>query len=244
MVNGICSGKCDDERINDMVSIAIDGPSGAGKSTISRKAAERFGLIYVDTGAMYRTIGLAAHRRGIDTRDRQSVISLLPEIKLEMKYNGQGEQRMYLWGEDVSAEIRLPEISMCASNVSAIPEVRAFLTDTQRSMAEKHNVIMDGRDIGTVILPNARLKIFLTADVRSRAERRLRELAAKGMTVGFDEVLTDMIKRDEQDTLRAAAPLRPADDAVLLDTSSLSFGESVDAVCGLIAERTGLRARE
>ena len=222
-----------------MISIAIDGPSGAGKSTISRKAAEKFGFIYVDTGAIYRTIGLATKIRGVSLDDTAAVIELLPTLEIELKYNDAGEQHMYLDGNDVSRDIRLPEVSMLASKVSAIPAVREFLIDMQRGMAEKYDVIMDGRDIGTVILSNADLKIFLTADVRDRARRRYEELRAKGMEKPFDEVLAEMEKRDEQDTQRAAAPLKAADDAVLLDTSGNTLEESIDEVCRLISEKTG-----
>lgn len=222
-----------------MISIAIDGPSGAGKSTISRKAAEKFGFIYVDTGAIYRTIGLATKIRGVSLDDTAAVVALLPTLEIELKYNDAGEQHMYLDGNDVSRDIRLPEVSMLASKVSAIPAVREFLVDMQRGMAEKYDVIMDGRDIGTVILPNADLKIFLTADVRDRARRRYEELHAKGMEKPFDEMLAEMEKRDEQDTQRAAAPLKAADDAVLLDTSGNTLEESIDEVCRLISEKTG-----
>ncbi len=222
-----------------MISIAIDGPSGAGKSTISRKAAEKFGFIYVDTGAIYRTIGLATKIRGVSLDDTAAVVALLPTLEIELKYNDAGEQHMYLDGNDVSRDIRLPEVSMLASKVSAFPAVREFLVDMQRGMAEKYDVIMDGRDIGTVILPNADLKIFLTADVRDRARRRYEELHAKGMEKPFDEVLAEMEKRDEQDTQRAAAPLKAADDAVLLDTSGNTLEESIDEVCRLISEKTG-----
>lgn len=222
-----------------MISIAIDGPSGAGKSTISRKAAEKFGFIYVETGAIYRTIGLATKIRGVSLDDTTAVVALLPTLEIELKYNDAGEQHMYLDGNDVSRDIRLPEVSMLASKVSAIPAVREFLVDMQRGMAEKYDVIMDGRDIGTVILPNADLKIFLTADVRDRARRRYEELHAKGMEKPFDEVLAEMEKRDEQDTQRAAAPLKAADDAVLLDTSGNTLEESIDEVCRLISEKTG-----
>ena len=222
-----------------MISVAIDGPSGAGKSTVSRSVAKAFGFIYVDTGAMYRTIGLAAFRKGLDTKDKPSIIGILPELNIELKYNEQGEQRMYLNGEDVSADIRLPEISMCASNVSAMPEVRAYLMDMQRQMAKRYDVIMDGRDIGTVILPDAEVKIFLTASAEERANRRYKELIAKGNEISFEEVLEDMKKRDEQDSNRAAAPLKPADDAIMLDTSDMSFDESIAAVCRLITEKTG-----
>ena len=222
-----------------MISIAIDGPSGAGKSTISRKAAEKFGFIYVDTGAIYRTIGLATKIRGVSLDDTAAVVALLPTLEIELKYNDAGEQHMYLDGNDVSRDIRLPEVSMLASKVSAIPAVREFLVDMQRGMAVKYDVIMDGRDIGTVILPNADLKIFLTADVRDRARRRYEELRAKGMEKPFDEVLAEMEKRDEQDTQRAAAPLKAADDAVLLDTSGNTLEESIDEVCRLISEKMG-----
>lgn len=224
-----------------MISIAIDGPSGAGKSTISRKAAEIFGFIYVDTGAIYRTIGLASKIRGVSLDDKAAVMEMLPKLNIELKYNESGEQHMYLDGKDVSRDIRLPEVSMLASKVSAIPEVRAFLVDMQRDMAKKYDVIMDGRDIGTVILPDADLKIFLTADVNDRAQRRYEELRTKGMLKPFDEVLAEMKQRDEQDTLRAAAPLKAAEDAVMLDTSGNTLEQSVAEVCRLIADRTGRR---
>lgn len=224
-----------------MISIAIDGPSGAGKSTISRKAAEIFGFIYVDTGAIYRTIGLASKIRGISLDDKAAVMEMLTKLNIELKYNESGEQHMYLDGKDVSRDIRLPEVSMLASKVSAIPEVRTFLVDMQRDMAKKYDVIMDGRDIGTVILPDADLKIFLTADVNDRAQRRYEELRTKGMLKPFDEVLAEMKQRDEQDTLRAAAPLKAAEDAVMLDTSGNTLEQSIAEVCCLIADRTGRR---
>lgn len=224
-----------------MISIAIDGPSGAGKSTISRKAAEIFGFIYVDTGAIYRTIGLASKIRGVSLDDKAAVMEMLTKLNIELKYNESGEQHMYLDGKDVSRDIRLPEVSMLASKVSAIPEVRAFLVDMQRDMAKKYDVIMDGRDIGTVILPDADLKIFLTADVNDRAQRRYEELRTKGMIKPFDEVLAEMKQRDEQDTLRAAAPLKAAEDAVMLDTSGNTLEQSIAEVCRLIADRTGRR---
>ncbi len=224
-----------------MISIAIDGPSGAGKSTISRKAAEIFGFIYVDTGAIYRTIGLASKIRGISLDDKAAVMEMLTKLNIELKYNESGEQHMYLDGKDVSRDIRLPEVSMLASKVSAIPEVRTFLVDMQRDMAKKYDVIMDGRDIGTVILPDADLKIFLTADINDRAQRRYEELRTKGMIKPFDEVLAEMKQRDEQDTLRAAAPLKAAEDAVMLDTSGNTLEQSIAEVCRLIADRTGRR---
>ena len=226
-----------------MISIAIDGPSGAGKSTISRAAAKLFGFIYVDTGAIYRTIGLAAKLRGIDVSDNETVISMLPELRIELRYNDSGEQCMLLDGADVSRDIRLPEVSMLASKVSAIPEVREYLVDMQRKMAELHDVVMDGRDIGTVILPNADLKIFLTAGAEDRARRRYEELLQKGVETTFESVLDDLIKRDEQDTMRAAAPLKAADDAVILDTSGNTLEQSVSEVCRLISEKTGLEPK-
>ena len=226
-----------------MISIAIDGPSGAGKSTISRAAAKLFGFIYVDTGAIYRTIGLAAKLRGIDVSDNDTVISMLPELRIELRYNDSGEQCMLLDGADVSRDIRLPEVSMLASKVSAIPEVREYLVDMQRKMAELHDVIMDGRDIGTVILPNADLKIFLTAGAEDRARRRYEELLQKGVETTFESVLDELIKRDEQDTMRAAAPLKAADDAVILDTSGNTLEKSVSEVCRLISEKTGLEPK-
>lgn len=222
-----------------MISIAIDGLSGAGKSTVAKKCAERFGFKYVDTGAIYRTIGLAAFNRGIDTKDSAAVVAILPELNIDLIYNENGEQRMILNGSDVSEEIRRPEISMCASNVSAIAAVRDYLTDMQRNMAKRYDVIMDGRDIGTVILPNADVKVFLTASAEARADRRYKELIKKGSKISYDEVLSDMKLRDEQDTKRAAAPLKAAEDAVYLDTSAMSFDESVDAVAKLIVQRTG-----
>lgn len=222
-----------------MISIAIDGPSGAGKSTVAKKCAERFGFRYVDTGAIYRTIGLAAFNKAINTKDGNAVVAILPELCIDLRYTESGEQRMMLNGSDVSEEIRRPEISMCASNVSAIAAVRNYLTDMQRNMAKKYDVIMDGRDIGTVILPDADVKVFLTASAAARAERRYKELVKKGNKISYDEVLNDMKLRDEQDTGRAAAPLKAADDAIYLDTSDMSFDESVNAVAKLIIEKTG-----
>ncbi len=230
--------------MNGYYAIAIDGPSGAGKSSLARRCAAAFDFIYVDTGAIYRTVGLAALRRGIDRRDEETVKALLPELAIEMRYNETGEQRMYLNGEDVSREIRLPEISICASDVSALPAVRAFLLDMQRKMAREHNVIMDGRDIGTVVLPDAELKIFLTASAEARAERRLKELQAKGVRASFEGVLRDIQYRDEQDSNRAAAPLRAAEDAVTVDTTEIDFEESFRLLCSVIRERLGLTPRE
>ena len=221
------------------ISIAIDGPSGAGKSTLARRCAKEFGFIYVDTGAIYRTVGLAAYRKGIDRKDELAVDEILPELNIEMCYNDAGEQCMILNGEDVSTAIRMPEISICASDVSAHPTVRAYLMDMQRDMAKKYSVIMDGRDIGTVVLPDADLKIFLTASVEARAQRRLLELQGKGVETSFEEVLKDMILRDEQDTNRAAAPLMQAEDAVLVDTSDIDFEQSFELLASVITENTG-----
>lgn len=223
--------------MNDFFSIAIDGPSGAGKSSLARKLAEAFRFIYVDTGAIYRTVGLAAYRAGIDRKDEQAVKSLLPKIKIELGYNEAGEQRMYLDGEDVSAEIRRPEISICASDVSSLPAVRAYLLEMQRELARRNNVIMDGRDIGTVVLPGAELKIFLTADSRARAQRRLLELKAKGIEADFEDVLRDIEYRDRQDSSRAAAPLRAAEDALVVDTSEIDFEQSFRLLAELVVTR-------
>lgn len=223
--------------MKDFYSIAIDGPSGAGKSTMARKLAADFGFIYVDTGAIYRTVGLAAYRTGIDRHDEPAVKALLPKLSIEMRYNEVGEQRMFLDGEDVSEAIRMPEISICASDVSSLPAVRSFLLEMQRKLAREHNVVMDGRDIGTVVLPDADLKIFLTASAEQRAKRRMLELEAKGVDASFDEVLKDIEYRDDQDTKRAAAPLRAAEDAVRVDTSSLNFEESAAVLAGLVIDR-------
>lgn len=223
--------------MKDFYSIAIDGPSGAGKSTMARKLAADFGFIYVDTGAIYRTVGLAAYRTGIDRHDEPAVKALLSKLSIEMRYNEAGEQRMFLDGEDVSEAIRMPEISICASDVSSLPAVRSFLLEMQRKLAREHNVVMDGRDIGTVVLPDADLKIFLTASAEQRAKRRMLELEAKGVDASFDEVLKDIEYRDDQDTKRAAAPLRAAEDAVRVDTSSLNFEESAAVLAGLVIDR-------
>ena len=225
---------------NAPIAVAIDGPSAAGKSTMARAAAKAFGYLYVDTGAIYRTVGLAAQRAGLDSKDREGVIALLPGLEIDMRYDENGVQRMLLGGEDVSEEIRTPKSSIYASDVSALPEVRAFLMEMQRDLARRRSVVMDGRDIGTVVLPEARVKIFLTASAEQRARRRCLELEQKGLPAPYDEVLRDIEYRDRQDTERAAAPLRAAEDAVLLDNSSLSLSESVEAVCRIIRERQGL----
>ena len=220
-----------------MFAIAIDGPAGAGKSTIARKVAAELSIIYVDTGAMYRAIGAYAIRKGVDTKDAESVAALLPEISLELSYSEEQGQRIFLNGEDVSTEIRLPEMGMAASNVSAIPDVRAFLFQQQRSMAKRQSVIMDGRDIGTVVLPDAEVKIFLTASPEERARRRWKEFSEKGLPDTYEEILADVIRRDEQDMNRPIAPLKQADDAVLLDSTELNFAQTVEKVKEIIKER-------
>lgn len=226
-----------------LCSVAIDGPSGAGKSTIAKAAAARFGFIYVDTGAIYRTVGVAARRAGVAPRDVAGVTALLSDLAIRFDYGPDGTQRMFLGEDDVSAEIRQPEISMYASAVSAIPAVRSFLLDMQRDMAKTNSVIMDGRDIGTVVLPDAGLKIFLTAKLEARAARRLAELRQKGDISTLEDVTADMIRRDQNDSTRAAAPLKAADDAVLADTTDMSLQQSIDHICALIADRFGLEDR-
>lgn len=222
------------------ISVAIDGPSGAGKSTLSRAAAKELGFLYVDTGAIYRTAALYTLRCGADPKDAAAVERLLPEIHISMGYDGGGVQRMTLNGEDVTELIRTQEVSMAASAVSAHPAVRAFLLDMQREMAAKHSVIMDGRDIGTVVLPGADVKIFLTAGSEARARRRWLELKERGTPKDFDELLRETEERDANDTNRAAAPLRAAPDAVTLDTTELSFEESLREIIRIIRERAGL----
>ena len=221
-----------------MISVAIDGPSGAGKSTLARRLAGELGYIYVDTGAMYRTIGLYALRAGKDPKDNEAVNALLPSIRLRLT-SVEGEQHIYLGDEDVSAAIRTEEAGMAASAVGANPTVRAYLLDTQRNMAKTQNVLMDGRDIGTVVLPDATVKIFLTASPEARATRRWKEYQAKGMPNTYEEVLADVKQRDYQDTHRAAAPLKQAEDAVLLDTSELNFEQSLAAMKEIIAQKVG-----
>lgn len=223
-----------------MISVAMDGPVGAGKSTVAREAAKRLGFIYADTGALYRAVGLYAVRNGLCDENasdyKEKVTALLPEIKVGIKLEN-GVQKVFLQDEDVSEEIRLPEISMAASAVSAIQAVRDFLLELQRSIARENNVIMDGRDIGTVVLPDAQVKIFITAQPEIRARRRFEELVNKGVEAAFDQVLADLNRRDYQDSHRAAAPLKMAEGAVLLDTSKLDFEGSVNAVIDLVKSR-------
>ena len=218
------------------ISVAIDGPSGAGKSTVARAAAAKLGYVYVDTGAMYRSIGLAVCRRGIAGEDTTGIIATLPEIAIQLTYQD-GAQHVLLNGEDVSSAIRAEEIGMAASAVAAIPAVRTFLLDAQRTLAASRDVLMDGRDIGTVVLPNATVKIFLTATPEARAERRYKELLMKGEKHDYQNVLADVRARDYQDTHRAAAPLRQAEDAVLVDTSELNFDQSFEALKKVIQDR-------
>ena len=217
-------------------NIAIDGPAGAGKSTIAREAAKQLGFIYVDTGALYRSIGLYALRKGIETTDANGVIGILPEIDVQLRYVD-GAQRVILNGDDVSEAIRKPECSMAASNVSAIRDVRKFLLDLQQKMAAENDVIMDGRDIGTVILPNADVKIFLTATPEERANRRFKELVEKGENPDYDELLKEINQRDYNDSHREIAPLKQADDAILFDTTKLGKDEVVSELIRIIAEK-------
>ena len=218
------------------IAIAIDGPAGAGKSTIAKLAAKELGFIYVDTGALYRTIGLAAVRRGYTADDKAEIIAMLDGIAVELAFNEKKEQIVLLDKEDVSGLIRTPEISMMASAVSAIPEVRAYLLDLQRNMAHTNNVIMDGRDIGTVVLPDAKLKIFLSASAECRARRRYDELIEKGMDVKYEDILRDVETRDYNDSHRDIAPLKPAEGAVMVDTSGEDLETSVNKLLNIMRE--------
>ena len=219
------------------IAIAIDGPAGAGKSTIAKLCAKELEFIYVDTGALYRAIGLCAYRNNIGSKDADAILQMLKDIKVELAFNDKKEQIVLLNGEDVSGFIRTPEISMYASDVSAIPQVRAFLLELQRNMAKTNNVIMDGRDIGTVVLPDAQIKIFLTASPQVRAKRRYDELIEKGMDVNFDDILSDVITRDYNDSHREIAPLKPAEDSIIVDTSELNLEQSVSKMISIMKER-------
>ena len=222
-----------------MINVAIDGPAGAGKSTIAKKIAQDKGYMYIDTGAMYRTLAYKAVSQGIDiTIDRESVCAMLGDTAVEVVYKD-GMQRMICDGTDVTDKIRTPQISKGASDISAIPEVREWLLEFQRSLARENNCLMDGRDIGTVVLPFANVKIFLTASPESRAKRRYDELIAKGQNVSYEDVLSDMIARDTNDSTRACAPLKQADDAVYVDTSDLNFEEAVAFVEKIIDDKVG-----
>lgn len=218
-------------------SIAIDGPGGAGKSSLAKAVAKKLSILHVDTGAIYRTIGYAAFAHGLNAKDESQIAPLLKTIRIDMAFDEAGRQKMLLDGKDVSREIRLPEISMYASNVSALPCVRAYLLEMQRDIARKRSVIMDGRDIGTVVLPDADLKIYLTASAEERARRRCLELSERGTPEPYEAVLREINERDEQDMHRAIAPLREAADAIRLDTSALNFDESEQALLKLIQEK-------
>lgn len=217
-----------------MISIAIDGPAGAGKSTIAKEASKRLSYIYVDTGALYRAIAYYMIKNNIN--ENKFIVLSLKDIKIDLNFIN-GEQRVFLCGEDVSEKIRTPEISMNASKISAIPEVRNFLLDLQRNIAKNNNIIMDGRDIGTVVLPFADVKIFLTASIEKRARRRYIELVQKGILCDYDEVLKDMKKRDSDDSNRKTAPLKPADDAIIIDTSECSLEESIELILNTIKNK-------
>ncbi|MBQ1284004.1 MAG: (d)CMP kinase [Acutalibacteraceae bacterium] len=216
-----------------MISIAIDGPGGAGKSTIAKALAKKLGFIYVDTGALYRAIGLYMINNGVDLKNAAAVTEKLDEVKVELKYVN-GEQRVLLCGDDVSEDIRKPEVSMAASDVSAIPAVRDFLLGLQRKMASENNVIMDGRDIGTVVLPNAQIKLFLTASAEERAMRRYKELIEKGKKVEYETVYKELCERDYQDSHREVAPLKPADDSTIIDTTGNDLEKSVQVLMDFI----------
>ena len=221
-------------------SIAIDGPAGAGKSTLARALARELGYLYVDTGAIYRTVAVRAREAGVDPGDPVQVEKLLEGLDIRMDYGGDGVQHMYLSGRDVTQTIRENEISGMASQVAALPAVRAFLLDFQRRQAREHNVVMDGRDIGTVVLPQAGVKIFLTAAPEARARRRTAELLQRGQDADFDEILREIRQRDEQDENRPVAPLRQAEDAALLDTTNLDLKGSLEALLTLVRERLSL----
>lgn len=221
-------------------SVAIDGPSGAGKSTMAKRVAEALNFLYVDTGAIYRTVGLAVLRAKADPDREEQVSALLPGLQIDLDYGADGLQHMYLNGEDVTREIRTPSISMYASRVSALPAVRAFLLQKQRDLAATRNVIMDGRDIGTVVLPDADVKIFLTASAEERARRRFAELEERGTRTTYEEVYSDILQRDRNDSTRAAAPLRQAEDAVLVDTTGISLEDSYTRLLNTIQERIAL----
>jgi cytidylate kinase len=219
-----------------MIQVAIDGPGGAGKSTISKAVAAKLGIVYVDTGALYRTIGYYVRQKNTDPKDAEAVTALLPEISIEVAYEN-GAQHVYLCGEDVTDKIRTPEVSHYASSVSAVPEVRKFLFSLQREIADKRDVIMDGRDIGTVILPDADLKVFLTASAEARARRRYAELTEKGIKTSVEELIAQQNERDARDSSRDVAPLTPADDAILLDNSQINLQETIDEVIRFAREK-------
>ncbi len=218
-----------------MINIAIDGPAGAGKSTIAKTVSKELGYIYVDTGALYRTVGLNALRKGVDTKDADGVVATLDGLKVSLRFVN-NEQRVFLGEEDVSEAIRQNEVSMAASNVSAIPRVREFLFDLQRDIAKNNNCIMDGRDIGTVVLPDAQIKLFLTASAEARADRRFKELTEKGQSVDYDVILKEIKERDYQDSHREIAPLKQADDAILVDSTEMDLPTTIEYMLGVIKE--------
>ena len=219
-----------------MYKIALDGPSGSGKSVMAKAVAKKLNILYVDTGALYRAIGLFMYRNGVDVADKAAVVANLKNVDVKLSQSEEG-QVVYLNGENVNRDIRHPEISMYASGVSSIPEVRAFLLELQRDAAKTNNVIMDGRDIGTVIFPDAEVKIFLFARDEVRAKRRYLELKEKGIDTTLEEVLNDMQRRDENDRTRAIAPAVPAEDAVMLDSSELNIDQTIDAIINIIEKR-------
>lgn len=223
-----------------LYSVAIDGPSGAGKSSVAKAVAKELSILYVDTGAIYRTIGLSICRRELDPKSKADVLPILPQLDIRMAYGNDGLQHMLLNGEDVTVEIRKPEISLYASDVSAMAEVRDFLMEMQRDMARKNCVIMDGRDIGTIVLPDADVKIFLTASAQERARRRYLELQKKGMDKPYEEILAEQEQRDYNDTHRAVAPLKPAQDSMIVDTTELDFEQSKEKILSLIREKLAL----
>ena len=225
--------------MTENIAVAIDGPSGAGKSTLARAVAGRLGYVYVDTGAIYRTIGYYIWKAGVDPRDGAAVAAELPKLRVELRYGDDGLQRMFPNGQDVTDAIRLPEVSQYASQVSAHPAVRSYLLEMQRDLARTRSVVMDGRDIGTVVLPDARVKVFLTASPEARAQRRMRELEQRGTPQPFAQVLEEIQQRDYNDTHRATAPLRQAADAVALDTTELNFQESEEALLCIIQKKLG-----
>lgn len=226
------------DTVKPLISVAIDGPAGAGKSTIARKAAEALGFVYVDTGAIYRTVACGVAEAGISPKDMQAVEQLLPALKVSLSWPGDGLQHMFLNGEDVTGKIREPHISQLTSQLSAMPAVREFLMEAQRETARNFSVVMDGRDIGTVVLPDADVKIFLFASPEERAKRRWIELKNAGKETSYEEVYREMCQRDERDSNRSVAPLKPAEDAVMLDTSSLNLQESIDAVISIIQRKS------
>ena len=226
--------------MDNYISVAIDGPAGAGKSTIARRVAKELGFLYVDTGAIYRTVGYHMSLMGIGPKDKDGIARCIDDVNISIEYQADGVQHMILNGQDVTELIRTPEISMMASGVSAQPCVRAYLLDMQRQLARTHNVVMDGRDIGTVVLPDAQVKVYLTASAEIRAERRYKELLAKGEKVRYEDVYLDVVKRDEQDMNRKIAPLKCADDAEVLDASYLTIDQVVAELKAIIRKKAGL----